>query len=319
MSALHLQENENAGKLEFDVMIVACGPTKQGLVCAVTVRQPVQSWTVIRSHEEFVALGRALSSILPPTLAPCPAVAVVAENDMSTLVKTRNDLQQWLTDVLLHPDTRESPDFRNFLTYGANLIPPQYHSVSWSQFGSILPPPRPAAVNPALDDMDMHMDDLFGAGDDGSDDNDEDEDYVPSASVRYKPTDEAVTDEDEMEIMDLAGEIEMIEDVGSLAQSLGASHLGRSLQLQAEMKRPQAVNAVGPVQGLQIGGGASNQGQQAGGIGNAMARAGTQALETNTNTAFNAKPMQSAPRLDSFKLIKVIGKGSFGKLDFCGF
>jgi hypothetical protein len=45
-----------------------------------------------------------------------------------------------------------------------------------------------------------------------------DEDFIPAASVRYKPTDEAVTDED-MDIMQSAGE-EMVDDIGSLAQSL---------------------------------------------------------------------------------------------------
>jgi hypothetical protein len=49
------------------------------------------------------------------------------------------------------------------------------------------------------------------------------EDFIPAASVRYKPTDEAVTDED-MDIMQSAGEAEMVDDIGSLAQSLGASH-----------------------------------------------------------------------------------------------
>ena len=48
-----------------------------------------------------------------------------------------------------------------------------------------------------------------------------------------------------MEIMQSAGEVEMIDDIGSLAQSLGASHLGRSLQLQAEMKHPEQQHIGG--------------------------------------------------------------------------
>jgi hypothetical protein len=75
---------------------------------------------------------------------------------------------------------------------------------------------------------DMEMDDMFWQtmkersrrNTDSSD-----EDFIPAASVRYKPTDEAVTDED-MDIMQSAGEVEMVDDIGSLAQSLGASHLG---------------------------------------------------------------------------------------------
>jgi hypothetical protein len=50
-----------------------------------------------------------------------------------------------------------------------------------------------------------------------------DEDFIPAASVRYKPTDEAVTDED----MDTkcSQPAKLVDDIGSLAQSLGASQL----------------------------------------------------------------------------------------------
>lgn len=323
-SILHSQPHE-AHKAGFTVMIVACGPIRGagGIVCAVTVTQPVQSWTVIRSHDEFRAMAQALAP-LTPTLPACPA-PLGEQPEVSAVVNARNELQEWLTGVLMYAGAREVPAVRNFLILGANMIPPQYEGVSWTQFSPIVVPPQPPPVslgystappavsNTNLDDMDM--DDMFIAGDEGSvphDDHDheEDEDYIPSASVRYKPTDEAVTEADEMEIMDLAGEVEMVEDIGSLAQSLGASHLGRSLQLQTEMKRQGNTPSSRPVQGLKIGG-ASNGAPVAGGIGGAMARA--QAIESNTNTAFHSKPMQSAPKLDSFKLIKVIGKGSFGK------
>merc|ERR1712151_1465878 len=110
---------------------------------------------------------------------------------------------------------------------------------------------------PNIDDMEM--DDMFFGEDDSNlseDDEDEDyeEDFIP-ASERYKPTDEAISDEDEMEIMALAAEVEMVEDVGYLAQSLGASHLGRSLQLQAEMAKrdePQAPPQESREQGVTI-------------------------------------------------------------------
>jgi hypothetical protein len=68
---------------------------------------------------------------------------------------------------------------------------------------------------------DMEMDDMFLADDEGAlsqeDTDSSDEDFIPAASVRYKPTDEAVTDED-MDIMQSAGEVEMVDDIGSLAQ-----------------------------------------------------------------------------------------------------
>ena len=64
-------------------------------------------------------------------------------------------------------------------------------------------------------------------------DSDIDEEY--RASERYKACDEDITAEDEMDLAQVyAGDVEMVDDVGSLAQSLGASHLGRSLMLQDE-------------------------------------------------------------------------------------
>ena len=63
-----------------------------------------------------------------------------------------------------------------------------------------------------------------------------------------------------------------------------------------------------PQQGLNIGGSGVHP-APVGGIGGAMAQAAS-----NNNAPFNHKPPVSAPKLDSFKMIKVIGKGSFGKL-----
>lgn len=321
----------NAAKAVFSVLIVACGPTQDGLVCAIHVQQPVQSWTVFRCSEDFRAMGDVLASVLP-ILPMCPTPVGNIQLDVHAMIKLRDELQEWLTAILMYPGARESVAVRNFLTCGANMIPPQYEGISWTQFSPLVAAPtRPAVttgmsnaygvhsqVMSNLDDMDM--DELFMGGDDAfipNDDHDDDEDYVPTASVRYKPTEEAVTDADEMEILDLAGEVEMVEDVGSLAQSMGASHLGRSLQLQAEMRRGGGTGTMG------VGMSSMNHHQQqglkiippthprtsVGGIGGAITRAQN---ESNTNTAFYQKPIQSAPRLDSFKLIKVIGKGSFG-------
>lgn len=314
--------------------IVACGPIDDGLVYAVTVTQPVQSWTVVRSHDDFLVVGDALSQIiveLPvcPPLSP-DVIDYANTNDVDAVIKARNDLQQWLCAVLMYPGARDSPAIRNFLTVGANTIAPQYEQVIWTQFNVLLPPtprvvanepdatadyePRNVSINVNVDDMEM--DDMFMADDDGvvtagqNDEHEDAEEYIPSASERYKPTNEAVTDEDEMDIMQFAGEVEMIDDVGSLAQSLGASHLGRSLQLQAEMKfkgKGQDNNTI--QSGLTLGVGAALQNPQpvTGGLGSAMKHAAI------NGDHFNHKPPISAPRLDSFKMIKVIGKGSFGK------
>merc|ERR1712238_102211 len=85
------------------------------------------------------------------------------------------------------------------------------------------------------------MDEVFDyEGADCGDHDEDDDDYEDDieyfkASERYQPTQDDVTLSDMMEIQNHADDVEMIEDVGSLAQSMGASHLGRSLQLQAEI------------------------------------------------------------------------------------
>jgi len=269
----------------------------------------------------------------------------------------------------MHPAARESTEVRTFLTAGANTILPQYEGVAWTQFNPAVVPaaavaaaaegvsgtttaaaavaapgsPQAHVGSPSAGQQqsgvgpvdDMEMDDMFlgndGAGgphpDDDDDDDDQDDDAIPSAAIRYKPTDEAVTDQDELDI--LQGDVEMVEDVGSLAQSLGASHLGRSLSLQAELKykggqqQQYAFNSKPPVQGLTIGRSQQQpqtQGPSAGGIGGAMAMAAASSSSSQqqrvgefvTSNNFNRKPLESAPRLDSFKMIRVIGKGSFG-------
>lgn len=327
------------------------------MVHAVGVTQPVQSWTVLRSQEDFSVVSEALGQVLGGVIPPCPSLVTDhGDNNLEAVVKARNALQEWLAAILMHPGARESPAIRNFLTYGANMIPPQFDGVSWVNFtpqgsGIANTPTSPsnshddaAVVNDDVDDMDMDV--MFDAGDDEDgvpqDYGDDDEDDFVPASVRYKPTDEAITEEEEMDFMKLAGEVEIVDDVGSLAQSLGASHLGRSLQLQAE-KATKAMHAhqhqnhqqYKPMQGLPQGlsllppqapsapvasmlsttsvapatATATATVPQGGGIASAM----EQAIEGLAD-GFHPMTPQSAPRLDSFRMIKVIGKGSFGKV-----
>jgi PX domain len=311
---VHFQES---GGAEFTVTIVACGPCPNAggsLVYAITVAQPVQSWTVVRSHDDFRSLSDAL---LLSTLPPCPLLSSSDDTgDRNTVVNARNELQGWLSALLNDPGARESRPVKEFLTLGA-----------CAQFSL---PSAPSPISPTISysqncgDVnfdEMQMDDMFFADDENApaptaqDDQDEVEDFIPSASDRYKPTDEAVTDEDEMEILQLGDEVEMIDDIVSLAQSLGASHLGRSLQLQAEMKyfdnknynndRLQQPGLSKPQQGLNIEGFCTQLSPAVGGIGSALEHAANKAH-------FNHQPPVSAPRLDSFKLIRVIGKGKFG-------
>ena len=323
------------------------------LVHIVSVSQPVQSWTVIRDHVDFVALGNALSTILHGLPAcPTPPPQTNGLEDNNRVVSARNALQEWLTSVLYVPGARENPAVRQFLCYGANIVPPQFEGVSWVQFAddnfahsaarnaSIESQSTGVAASSAysapvaLDEMEM--DDMFGYEADGVEadvggpdfDSDSEADYF-SATIRYQPADEAITEDDIMEMQQQANEVEMVEDVGSLAQSLGASHLGRSLQLQAQLAGSSKqghtdIFSEKSQKGLTVGGGPASaevHGGSSGGIGGAMEQAQSGgAIPINQpakfdglGDSFDQRAPISQPRLDSFKMIKVIGKGSFGK------
>lgn len=302
---------------------------------------------MIRDHVDFIALGNALASIIHG-LPQCPIPATI---DFSSgedhIVNARNVLQDWLTSVLFVPGARENPAVRQFLCYGANIVPPQFEGVSWISFTSTRGEgchqgdqgrsletekgtmQQNVSGSGTLDEMEM--DDMFGYeegdGDDVEDagaefDSDSDADYF-SATIRYQPADEAITEDDIMEMQQQADEVEMVEDVGSLAQSLGASHLGRSLQLQAQhagAKHGQHhEKEKSQQQGLRVGGGPESK-INTGGIGGAMEQAQSRANATQSTKfeglgdSFDQRAPVSQPRLDSFKMIKVIGKGSFGKV-----
>lgn len=308
---------------DFNVMIVAAGPLRGGgLVHAVAVTQPVQSWTVLRSYDDFKAVGDSLAQILS-TFPPCPA-SVDYDGDVNDIVNSRNELQEWLNVILMYPGARESPDVRNFLTYGANMIPPQFEGVSWinftqSQTADVAQAEPQQANNLNVDDMDMS--EMFEADNEGAmpaDDDDEDEDDFVPASIRYKATDEPITREDEDDLMAFAAEVEMVDDIGSLAQSLGASHLGRSLQLQADIatrNQPQAPPlSENQVVGVRLSSPAPQpKGVALGGLSNVMENLKEQKVQGLGDSFYQKRPV-SAPKLDSFKMVRVIGKGSFGKV-----
>lgn len=330
------QHHQQQGVVDFAVYIVGCGPWRGTLVYAILVSQPVQSWTVVRRHEEFVAVSQALQTTVP-SIPPCPQRAA-----SNAVVPTAQRVQAWMTHMVSSAAARATLQVREFFTTAANTLPAVYEGVPWTNFAT--GPLTTATLQHTAFRQhhqqhqhhhqpevvaEMDMDDMFFAGgddaghedDDPAGEDDEDEDYYdnnhedvpayPRACDRYKPTDETVDSEDEMEILNM-DEVEMIEDLGSLAQSLGASHLGRSLQLQAEMMaRPSAHNKQHKQQqhGLHVGGAPL---VAAGGLGSAMMAAAAAGSDVPS-----AAPPMATPRLDSFKMIKVIGKGSFGKFD-CG-
>ena len=99
---------------------------------AITVIQPVYSWTIIRSHSDFKDLDDALRR--SNVHAANHIVPMLANNvntsDPETIVNTRNGLQDWLSAVLMFPSTYEVPEVKSFLTLGANTLPPAYSNVS---------------------------------------------------------------------------------------------------------------------------------------------------------------------------------------------
>lgn len=342
------------------------GDSSPHIIHAVSVTQPVQSWTVIRDHVDFlameVALGGAISGLPRRSVFPTSGFPPGSQEEFDSIVVARNSAQEWLSSVLMIPAVRESPIMRQFLCYGANIVPPQFEGSLWVNFtssgdvmamnheASVGIPPLPHASfvvtdpsappeRPNLDEMEM--DDMFtldddphgelGHGDDGNSlDSEDDAEYLQG---RYVPTEEPLTQSEIMEIQQDYKQVEMVEDVGSLAQSLGASHLGRSLNLQKEImafkpklpKQPQKhppshVSMLGNIDGTESACDPSSS-LCSGGIGGAVAKAEndlstqvTQAHVQGLGDSFHQKPPVSAPRLDSFKMIKVIGKGSFGKV-----
>ncbi len=325
------QPGTGEGSVDFSVVIAASAPAANvGLVHAVTVIQPAQTWTVIRSQGDFISVAEQLSAQimdLPalPDAARQFQSSETGADDLQLILAARTHLQHWLETILMYPGARDSPAMRNFLTLLPNMIPSEYENVSWTIFtadGQVANTAPAAQGNPPdegnLDDM--GMDEMFDTNDDGQIDHDDDDvdsdiDEEYRASERYKACDEDITAEDEMDLAQVyAGDVEMVDDVGSLAQSLGASHLGRSLMLQDEHMGNNIGIQRQQQQGIYQGGlqlGSSMSGGIGGGIGSAMQQAPTQQI----GSSFHQVKPDSPPRLEAFKMIKVIGKGSFGKYD----
>lgn len=317
-------------------------------------------------------MDAALKNVVPG-LPTCPGLPNIAHTspdgniDVNFIVQARNAAQEWLSAALTIPAVRNSAIMRQFLCYGANIVPPQFEGVGWVNFNlseeqqhrhaqqsphHSSPTSYAAAVRGGgggasqnLDEMEMdemfafegehENDDIINAEDDESYDHGihGDEDDASYLQGRYEPTDEMPEREEVMDFQRDIGEVEMVEDVGSLAQSLGASHLGRSLNLQKEMmsyKKGQQMMQQQQEQGLPVRGvnimsteNSVAEGVVSGGIGSAMenAKEAPQAkpephIQGLADSFYRTTPV-SAPKLDSFKMVKVIGKGSFGKLVYC--
>jgi hypothetical protein len=201
------------------------------------------------------------------------------------------------------------------------MEPPQFKYMSWTYF---TPSPNVSAHvethgrnTTDLDNMemaDMFDDEEAIEGNDGDDRDDSDDVALPSS--RYNAIDEPITAEDEMDLT--AAEVELVDDLGSLAQSLGASHLGRSLRLQAEILATRNVpSPIPPSENQAVGVRLSFQAPRLkergkGELSNMMEQdTGQRKVEGIGDSFYHERPV-STPTLDSFELLKVIGKGSFG-------
>jgi hypothetical protein len=340
--------------------------TTPHVIHAVSISQPMQSWTVIRDHIDFTTMDSALKNVVTG-LPNCPGLPVGDHTlsdgsvDVNFIVQARTYAQDWLAVALTVPAVRNSAIMRQFLCYGANIVPPQFEGVGWVNFNlsdaqqarkqqspshHAAPASYAAAVRGAssskcninLDEMEMDVMFAFEHEDndnaDSLDDNENyDEDGIggdDDTAYLHEPTKEVLSREEVMEIQQDYKGVEMVEDVGSLARSLGASHLGRSLNLQKEMMMHQQQQMLQHQElpgGVNIMANSNNampgMASSPGGIGNAMAKAfNTEQPQAQPephiqglgNSIHRTSPV-SAPKLDSFKMLKVIGKGSFGK--FC--
>lgn len=335
--------------------------TAPHLIHAVAVSQPAGGWTVLRDHADFLAMDAALRGEIAGLpghgLVDAAGPGVVDAGGVEAVVRGRNAAQEWLSAVLTVPDVRESPVMRQFLCYGANVVPAQFEGLAWVDFTAgggaraLVTAPQPQAAGtgtagPNLDEMEME--DMFALDDDpghghGHDHKDHDdgdsfasEDDAEYLQGRHAPTAEPLTQSEIMEIQQDYEQVEMVEDVGSLAQSMGASHLGRSLNLQKQMlssapfpggdaPAPPPPNAMpgglAIAAGTAVAPGSHPATASPGGIGGAVAKADTFASPPSTQAhvagladCFHRTAPVSIPSLDSFEMIKVIGKGSFGKV-----
>ena len=336
------------------------GSTSPHVIHAVSVSQPMQSWNVIRDHVDFTTMDTALKNVAPglPTCPCLPSDVPTAADgsiDVNFIVQARNAAQDWLAAALAVPTVRNSNIMRQFLCYGANIVPPQFEGVGWVNFNvdssdhaqqhHAAPASYAAAVRGGNNNLDeMEMDEMFAfenehdndditnadslEDDDNYDEGLNGEDDASYLQGRYEPTAEDPSQAEVMDFQKDITEVEMVEDVGSLAQSLGASHLGRSLNLQKEMmsykKGQQLMHQQQAQQGITLGVNIMNTDNivgASGGIGSAMEKAVEQPqaqpephIQGLADSFYRTSPI-SAPKLDSFRMVKVIGKGSFGKLE----
>jgi PX domain len=318
---------------DWTAMILASGTLgNNGSVAhVVSVSAEASTWTVLRRYEDFHSLSENVCRSLP-TMQPCPSQRFVLGRNTEQIVDVRNELNEWLKLILRDPCARESLNIHNFVKAGANIIQPEFENVSWiffsTDYTSAAQSDQPECKQTSNKIDDLEMDDMFTDDDDDDDDDnascvESDDDQgcernilpksqFPVTPINRKETQETITYEDEL---DLVADAEFVEDLVSLAQSMGASNLGRSLQLQAEMGKQNNDNgSLNYTVGVTLSKIAPrNKGENPGALAQVLKIAEMEERLVGIGDSFHQIMPISPPKLDSFQMVKVIGKGSFGK------
>lgn len=284
-------------------------------VFVISVNQPEQSWTCYRRYSSFKSLGEHLATAIGGLsgMPVCPQVSdeVLFGGNISSkawaaqLEKARGLLQIWLHQTLVYPGVKESQVLRNFLCANANM-PPAKLEITWSN-----------SYCPSLDEMEMdelfdrHLEEKEGDGSGIGNDIDSDNDDLDRSGARH-----AVSDD---EFDPVFGNMDNDDSEGGPSSHRMAVSHSKNDYYDATLDMPSEDDIASSVP-VEI---TFNSIQPSGGYDYAM-QGGGQYGYNRPSGLMGALGAQSdntqqpkAPAkvgLDSFKIIKVIGKGSFGKV-----
>ena len=321
-------------RMDWNAIIVASGHlcSGEGLLHVLYVIAPMAQFShhfVARTHADFVVLATELSEDFSD-LPPCP-------NNCNDAATFGNELQEWLYAILSNSGVKESPmhpALVKFLSYGANVFPPEYEVLQWWHNVSCS---EGALAAPSLSQQEQQLDsprqsyeifDYFGR-DDALVGRKEDtgENILDLNSLApllgcnenvIDADDEVIDDSDFLEVIKALEAFDhakayVIQEQAILRRSSHTSfrppaHPTSSHQVKADSCNILVSSNV--PQGLTIGGSALDT--QNGGIGAAIKKANFSDVHGDAHHS-QSRPLSSTG-LDAFKLIRMIGKGSFGKV-----
>ena len=215
------------------------------------------------------------------TVAPCPLQHCTVEDSSTQAPEQLSvacaELQQWLTQVLLQPGAAQTPVMRNFLCAEANLPPPDLN-VTWVRQSRSSLDEVCGAPSPRT------VFPLPGAR----------AEQKRARAARQMEMDELFDRHlDEKEVQDDFEDSELAETMTEEVTQLATSGDGLGMEMAAPLPPPPSAIFPPPAGGA----GAGGAGDEPAGLQHCrLSRKGSQYS------------------FDSFKTIRVIGKGSFGKV-----